>query len=1072
MEDESINKIIDPAAFDQLGKLEDQLDILIKKFIEAATKAQTFGDSLAKSNFGNYSKISTDSADALDKVAKAQANVEKQEVALRTARQKAFDDFEKKVQRQIALDDKRAARSVKNTEKQRLAELKLDADRKKNMDKYEATMARKAAADEKAAAKIQENSRAYVLLSNQLEESRKKAQDFAIIFGENSEEFTKQAKLVTELDTRLKAIDESLGKYGRNVGNYKSAWNGLGNSINQITRELPAFTVSAQTGFLAISNNLPTLFDEIEKVSAKLKETSLENAVASGEQAAATALAGGASEEAASQIGDLAKEQALSAAEGQHGVGILKALGGAIFSWSTLLSVGVTLLTVYGKNLVEFVSELFNAKQAQDELAFSRKMLNDVNLQGAKDAQKEIIELKTLYDTAKNVTLSSQQRYDAAKKLQEQYPKTFENYSVEQIELGKVDKAYVKLTESILATARARASQDKIAENSSRILDDEQKMIDLQAERIDKQKELGDLSRSSGRYSPGGSTGGVAAALSETVSLRDIDKEINALASDRYILNQRNLLLTRNIVDQQKKGADLADYTAPDGKKSAVDTSTQDGNKAMLEAVKSTAKELIDNENETFAIRLQALQSYQSASEGLVKNNADKEIEQAKGHKGKIEAIRAQEAADYEKVTIDTEKIRKDITDAANKATLTAFYESEQKEIQAIADSNNAKLELIEKYRAQAVQGTAEQYAAGIISKKQYEDTIYEIEKQAALDRLGIQIDGTQKIIDIQREDLKQQIGTQKELSDSEKKASDLRIQYSKLATDAKIRDKERELAKEKEVRDKAIELGQEVFNFTKTLTDGIFTRRQNKIQEEIDANQKKAALDIENVNDSVLTEEEKADKIAIINAKADAQQTLLEQKQRQQRIQQAKFDKAAAAASVIANTAVAIMKTYASGAGFFSAPLAILQGAIGAVQLAAVLATPIPKYWNGTPEGGHPEDGWAMVGDGYKHELIIDPRGNMSISPNRPTYTMLEKGTEVIGGDKFERMINYPSEFINQSSTYFDDTGIREDLNKVEKAIKSMSGAKHPVIIDNGISKAKKWASSKDLNNYNYRKA
>jgi len=69
-----------------------------------------------------------------------------------------------------------------------------------------------------------------------------------------------------ELDGALKKIDASLGRNQRNVGNYASGYSGLNNSINQITRELPAFTFSAQTGILALSNNIPILTDEIGRL--------------------------------------------------------------------------------------------------------------------------------------------------------------------------------------------------------------------------------------------------------------------------------------------------------------------------------------------------------------------------------------------------------------------------------------------------------------------------------------------------------------------------------------------------------------------------------------------------------------------------------------------------------------------------------------------------------------------------------------------------------------------------------------------------------------------------------------
>jgi hypothetical protein len=58
--------------------------------------------------------------------------------------------------------------------------------------------------------------------------------------------------------------------------NYASGWNGLGNSINQITRELPAFTFACQNRFLALSNNIPILTDEIGKLSKANKALALD----------------------------------------------------------------------------------------------------------------------------------------------------------------------------------------------------------------------------------------------------------------------------------------------------------------------------------------------------------------------------------------------------------------------------------------------------------------------------------------------------------------------------------------------------------------------------------------------------------------------------------------------------------------------------------------------------------------------------------------------------------------------------------------------------------------------------
>ncbi len=85
-------------------------------------------------------------------------------------------------------------------------------------------------------------------------------------------------KNIAALDTQVKSVDKSLGQHQRNVGNYVSTWDGMGNAINQLTREFPAFSVSLQTGFLAISNNIPILVDQISRIrkeNAALREEGL-----------------------------------------------------------------------------------------------------------------------------------------------------------------------------------------------------------------------------------------------------------------------------------------------------------------------------------------------------------------------------------------------------------------------------------------------------------------------------------------------------------------------------------------------------------------------------------------------------------------------------------------------------------------------------------------------------------------------------------------------------------------------------------------------------------------------------
>ena len=64
---------------------------------------------------------------------------------------------------------------------------------------------------------------------------------------------------------------------------------------------------------------------------------------------------------------------------------------------------------------------------------------------------------------------------------------------------------------------------------------------------------------------------------------------------------------------------------------------------------------------------------------------------------------------------------------------------------------------------------------------------------------------------------------------------------------------------------------------------------------------------------------------------------------------------------------------------------LAAIVGAMGAVQIATIAATPIPAYKEGTKNGGH-IGGLAIVGDGGKHEVVVYG-GKSWVTPDVPTW-------------------------------------------------------------------------------------
>jgi rRNA processing protein Gar1 len=180
---------------------------------------------------------------------------------------------------------------------------------------------------------------AYQKLDAEYKKAVLAAKELGAVHGSNSGIFIRESAQVNKLADELKAIDGRLGSHTRSVGNYASGWNGLSNSINQLTREAPAFANSMQTGFMALSNNIPIFVDELENV--RLKNIAL-------------------------------------AESGEQTESVFDAVSGAFFSWQTLLSVGVTLVTIYGAQLIELMKGAGSAKAAIDRLNKAQEKSNEL----------------------------------------------------------------------------------------------------------------------------------------------------------------------------------------------------------------------------------------------------------------------------------------------------------------------------------------------------------------------------------------------------------------------------------------------------------------------------------------------------------------------------------------------------------------------------------------------------------------------------------------------------------------------------------------------------------------------
>lgn len=301
----------------------------------------------------------------------------------------------------------------------------------------------------------------------------------------------------------LEGVDQSLRRGAFDARNLSR---GLGNSMQQIFRELPVLALNAQTFFLAISNNLPIFFDAVSQAKAEIKAYNADlkqGAVEAGNVAKAQALAAGATEKQAIAAGKAATAQALANTQYQKAPSLLKLLTQNLFSYQTLLIAGVTLLTVYGKDLVDWAKGLFDggkaAKFAAEELERLNKSQQDAN----KSAGEQIGKLSTLNNVLNSNTASAKAKKGAYDQLIKLYPSYEEQLRDEYEKTGQVAGVIQNvLVPAIIAAAQARAMQARIDDLAAKSLDAQNKQLAIgRKQNIAAAKEAAALARAGGEPS-------------------------------------------------------------------------------------------------------------------------------------------------------------------------------------------------------------------------------------------------------------------------------------------------------------------------------------------------------------------------------------------------------------------------------------------------------------------------------------------------------------------------------------------------------------------------------------------
>lgn len=178
---------------------------------------------------------------------------------------------------------------------------------------------------------------------------------------------------------------------------------------------------------------------------------------------------------------------------------------------------------------------------------------------------------------------------------------------------------------------------------------------------------------------------------------------------------------------------------------------------------------------------------------------------------------------------------------------------------------------------------------------------------------------------------------------------------------------------------------------------DSVYENRIQRVEEEQEMLDEESEKELERIqklaDNGAISEEEAEARKRAAEDKTAKKQAELEKKKAELQTRQAKWNKANNLAQTAMATALGIMQTIKS-VGFPAAiPLVAMVAAMGALQLAAIAAQPIPKYAKGTD---YHKGGLAIVGDGGVSETIITDKGVYK-TPNVPTLVDLPKAAKVI---------------------------------------------------------------------------
>ena len=685
-------------------------------------------------------------------------------------------------------------------------------------------------------------------LKKQFADARNAAADAKTKFGENSVEFKNAASKAGALKEEIESLNRTLSAQKSGVDAAIGALKGAAGAFGVLESSVALFGVQndeVQKSLLKVQaaltlvSSIDAVGDSIESFSV-LKTKIMESTVVTKANELATKATAATMKvlsPALKAVGIATEETSVA----------FKGLKGA------LVATGIGALVLI---LGELYANWDKIKEALTGVTEKERTYNDIIKETNKESAGQVATLDSLYRKTVDIKNSTEQRTEAAKKLQETYPQTFANFTAEEIMLGKAKVGYDELRDSIVQTALAKAKQSKVDELAVKYAEEDLKN---QKDILEKRKQLEEIKKKGGvsvTYVSGGggmygSPGGTeirfttedaqkqldAALDKQKQSLAKFNKEVDEILgvsiekskknNDKLIISDRDTLRLK-ISNLEKAGKDtnqlklqLANlelsqlevnskaYIDKQIEINGIEKAIKDAHLKVLADKNKKQMDLIKNETDQIKSKLETdLQN--AEKQKLIDLDAaksvDEKIEVEKKYNAKIKQLKDDAATainnSYKKNIKDKTILAQAEADmnAAMAKNDTDYVKANQEAQQKLDDITKARIDATEE-GAKKIAEINQQYTDYTINKT-IENNQKERDKLTNLNewKIGEQIKALKKLKDLDKKDATDNL--EKAKNDAEKEAT------QKLDELQKAKDKELELYKgnadkEKEINDK-----------------------------------------------------------------------------------------------------------------------------------------------------------------------------------------------------------------------------------------------------------------------------